>query len=76
VPDLRDHAPTPDGGQRAPGLRALVLALGSVLRALPGMALTTVRYLAHRHRVEHEVVDLEGDPGDTVHPDAGPDAAA
>jgi hypothetical protein len=70
VPDLSAHAPTPDGGQRSPGPLALLKATGNVLRTLPGMAVTTAKYLRHRHAVDHEVIDLEGPA-----PDPDPDRA-
>ena len=50
--------------QRSPNPWELLLSLRSVLVRLPGMALTTWRYAAHRGRVDHVVVDCTGDPHD------------
>ena len=50
----------PDGTQRAPSPTELLRSTGSVLRRVPGMALTTARYLAHRGSVGHLVVDHDG----------------
>jgi hypothetical protein len=54
----------PARGQAPPSPRALLLSLLTLVRLAPGMLLTTVRYLRHRHRVVHELVDRTGPPGD------------
>ncbi len=45
-----------DTGQRSPSPCELVNAAANVLRRLPGMATSTVDYLLHRGRVEHDGV--------------------
>ncbi|MCW2615472.1 MAG: hypothetical protein JWN08_2466 [Frankiales bacterium] len=67
----------PDGRQRSPRPAELLRSGGSVLRRVPGMALTTWRYLAHRSSVDHEIVDHAGLPGhapDADRPLPGDDA--
>ena len=71
---MTDLRTAPDGfGQRSPSLLELLRSLRSVVTSLPGMALTTWKYLAHRARVDHVVVDRDGDPGapDADRPMAG-----
>lgn len=48
--------------QRSPGPLTLLLSLLGLLTRLPGMALTTWRYLARRRAVDHVVVDHDGRP--------------
>lgn len=59
----------PDEEQPSPSLRDLALSSRDVVRRLPGMALATVRYVRHRSDVTHELVDVEGLPGDAPDPD-------
>ncbi len=54
----------PGGGQRSPGPLELLLSLRSVLRRAPGMLRTIGKYVAHRQKVDHVVVDCTGEPGD------------
>ena len=67
-PALTDRT-LPDGRQRAPRPGELLRSLGSVVTRLPGMVLTTARYLRHRDDVVHELVDHEGPASGA--PDAG-----
>ena len=56
------RTPVPGAPQRSPSPARLLRTLPGVLRRSPGMARTTWRYLAHRSRVDHVVVDCEGEP--------------
>ncbi|MCU1693346.1 MAG: hypothetical protein JWM64_2437 [Frankiales bacterium] len=58
---------TASGRQRSPRAAELLASGASVARALPGMVLTTVRYLRHRPAVTSSLVDHPGAP-------PGPDA--